>query len=73
MLRANLRYSGTEPLFRVMLESDHTHTEEDLAYLAGEISERAQKLANQSGAEIDILNCTRGGMLPVPEKALTQG
>jgi phosphoglucosamine mutase len=68
LLRANLRYSGTEPLFRVMLESDHTHTEEDLAQLAAEISERAQKLANQVGAEIDILNCTRGGLLAVPEE-----
>lgn len=73
LLRANLRYSGTEPLFRVMLESDHSHTEEDLAHLAAEISERAQKLANQTDAEIDILNCTRGGLLAVPEKALTQG
>jgi len=72
LLRANLRYSGTEPLFRVMLESDHTHTEEDLAHLAAEISEQAQKLANQCGAEIDILNCTRGGLLAVPEKELEE-
>jgi len=70
LVRVNLRYSGTEPLFRAMLESDHTHTEEDLARLAMEISDRAQTLANQSGAKIDILNCTRGGVLTVPEKTL---
>ncbi len=72
LLRVNMRYSGTEPLFRVMLEADHTHTEADLAHLAAEISESAQKLAGQTGAEIDILNCTRGGMLAVPEKVLVQ-
>ena len=70
LLRVNMRYSGTEPLFRVMLESDHTHTEADLAQLATEISEQAQRLAGRPGAEIDILNCTRGGLLAVPEKTL---
>ena len=70
LVRVNLRYSGTEPLFRVMLESDSHHTEEQLAHLAIEISGKAQKLANQAGAEIDIINCTRGGLMNVPEQAL---
>ncbi len=70
LVRVNLRYSGTEPLFRVMLESNDAHSVEDLMRLAVEISDQAQKLANQSGGEIDILNCTRGGLLPVPEKTL---
>lgn len=69
LVRINLRYSGTEPLFRAMLESNHHCTEEELAHLAAEIAERVQKLAGHAGAEIDILNCTRGGMLAVPEKA----
>ena len=70
LVRVNLRYSGTEPLFRVMLESDGRHTEEQLARLAVEISDRAQKLAGEQGAAIDIINCTRGGLMPMPEKAL---
>jgi len=70
LVRVNLRYSGTEPLFRVMLESDGQQTEEQLAHLALEISSKAQKLAGQTGAEIDIINCTRGGLMTVPERAL---
>ena len=70
LVRVNLRYSGTEPLFRAMLESNHTRTEADLAHLAAEICDHAQKLAGQPGAEIDIVNCTRGGMLAVPEQVV---
>jgi hypothetical protein len=63
LLRANLRYSGTEPLFRIMLESEKSHTEQDLATIAAEISRKVQETANQPGGSLDILNCTRGGLL----------
>lgn len=63
LLRANLRYSGTEPLFRIMLESDNTYSENDLGTIALEISKKAQQVSGQPNGSIDILNCTRGGVL----------
>jgi phosphoglucosamine mutase len=63
LLRANLRYSGTEPLFRIMLESENTYTERDLAKIAIEISRKAQEFSKQPNGYIDILNCTRGGVV----------
>jgi phosphoglucosamine mutase len=68
LIRANLRYSGTEPLLRTMLESDNSYTEDDLARIAVEISHKAQELAKQPNRKIDILNCTRGGSIKVQEK-----
>ena len=61
--RINLRYSGTEPIFRVMLESDHESTEEDLAKIAYELCLDAQKTSGVKDGTIDILNCTRGGLI----------
>jgi phosphoglucosamine mutase len=61
--RANLRYSGTEPLLRVMLESDGRQTEIDLAEAAWEVSRNAQQVAGVENGPIDILNCTRGGVI----------
>lgn len=65
LLRINLRYSGTEPLFRIMLESESTHTEKDLAEVAVEISRRVQEYSKQPYGSIDILNCTRGGTVNI--------
>jgi len=61
--RINLRYSGTEPIFRVMLESDHESTEEDLAQIAYMLCKDAQKTSGVKDGTIDILNCTRGGLI----------
>jgi phosphoglucosamine mutase len=61
--RINLRYSGTEPIFRVMLESDHESTEEDLAKIAYELCQNAQKTSGVKDGTIDILNCARGGLI----------
>jgi phosphomannomutase len=61
--RANLRYSGTEPLFRVMLESYGQQTEQDLARIAWEICRDAQQHAMIEDGMIDILNCTNGGVI----------
>jgi phosphoglucosamine mutase len=63
LLRANLRYSGTEPLFRIMLESESSYTEKDLAKIAVGIARKAQEYSKQPNGPIDILNCTRGGVV----------
>jgi hypothetical protein len=65
LVRVNLRYSGTEPRFRAMLESDGRLTERELARIAVEICRKAQQIAGVGAAEIDILNVARGGVLPV--------
>lgn len=65
LLRVNLRYSGTELLFRIMLESENTYTEKDLAKIAVEISHNVQEYSNQPNGAIDILNCTRGGVVNI--------
>lgn len=63
--RLNLRYSGTEPRFRAMLESDGRLSEEQLARIAIEICRTVQDAAGVGKAEIDVLNASRGGVLPV--------
>lgn len=66
LIRANLRYSGTEPLFRVMLESDSTRSEVDLAEIAVRLCRKVQSKREIEGTVIDILNCTSGGELTPP-------
>lgn len=63
LTRVNLRYSGTEPQMRVMIEADHTYNEADLAKIAWQICRNAQKIADSEDGFIDILNCTRGGVI----------
>ena len=63
LIRANLRYSGTEPLFRVMLESDGRQSEDDLADIADALCAKVQSNAELAAAPPDILNCTNGGIL----------
>lgn len=65
LLRVNLRYSGTEPLFRIMLESENTYSEKDLAKVAVEISRKVQNHSEKPNGSIDILNCTRGGVVNI--------
>lgn len=67
LARLNLRYSGTEPRFRAMLESDGRLSEEQLARIAVAICRQAQVTAGVGKAEIDILNTARGGVLTVSE------
>jgi phosphoglucosamine mutase len=61
--RVNIRYSGTEPLLRVMLESDGEQDESRLAEIAWELCRTAQTYSGAGEAEIDILNCTHGGVI----------
>ena len=65
LTRINLRYSGTEPKFRAMLESDGAQDEYALAKLAAKICRDAQAFAEMKDGEIEIQNCTRGGVLTV--------
>jgi len=63
LVRVNLRYSGTEPRFRAMLEADERMTEDALAEIAVRVCRRLQTVAGVGKAEIDILNVTRGGVI----------
>jgi phosphoglucosamine mutase len=65
LVEINLRYSGTEPLFRPMIESDGQLNEKDLANIAVKLCHKVQDFAGCYGNEIDILNCTHGGILNV--------
>jgi phosphoglucosamine mutase len=64
--RMELRYSGTEPLFRVMLEAGITQSEQDLANYAWKMCRAVQKATGQEnyeGYSIEILNVSKGGVL----------
>jgi phosphoglucosamine mutase len=64
LTRMNLRYSGTEPKVRLMLEADNRHTEEALAARAFKLCEAVQKATGTpAGAFLEVLNVTRGGLV----------
>jgi len=64
LVRMNLRYSGTEPKVRLMLEADNRHSEEALAGKAFELCEAVQKATGTpAGAFLEVLNVTRGGLV----------
>ncbi len=63
VLRVNFRYSGTEPLFRTMLESDASLTEVELAHIALKICRTAQQISGEPDAKVDILNVSSGGVI----------
>jgi phosphoglucosamine mutase len=66
IMRMELRYSGTEPVFRAMLEAGYEHNEEELATAAGEICRTVQQaagLAQPTPDTIEILNVSKGGKL----------
>lgn len=70
--RVNLRYSGTEPLFRAMLEANDTLAEIDLGKVAWEVCRRIQSTAHTHDGFIEILNCSSGGLLgPFSQTGLT--
>ena len=65
LTRLNLRYSGTEPKVRLMLEADTRHTVEELASRAFALCEAVQaETGTKKGAFIEVLNVTRGGLIP---------
>lgn len=65
LTRLNLRYSGTEPKVRLMLEADTRQTVEELAERAFALCEAVQSETNTpKGSFIEVLNVTRGGLIP---------
>ncbi len=65
--RVNLRYSGTEPQFRAMFDTDAATPESLLSQVAWDICRKVQAVAGFSDGFLEILNCARGGLL-VPER-----
>jgi len=68
--RMELRYSGTEPLFRAMLEADNSQSAQNLANVAWKMCLAVQKAAGLEVINedlIEILNVSKGGMLHVQE------
>lgn len=64
LTRLNLRYSGTEPKVRLMLEADTRHTESELARQAFALCEAVQKATGTpEGSFLEVLNVTRGGLV----------
>jgi len=61
--RVNLRYSGTEPIFRTMIEANYELNELDLAKISINLCRKAQYKSGNKDGYIDILNCTQGGMI----------
>jgi phosphoglucosamine mutase len=64
LTRLNLRYSGTEPKVRLMLEADNRHTEDELAQKAFALCRAVQSATHTpEGSFIEVLNVTRGGLV----------
>ena len=64
LTRINLRYSGTEPKVRLMLEADNRHTESELAEKAFVLCETVQSATGTpSGSPLEVLNVTSGGLV----------
>jgi phosphomannomutase len=64
--RMELRYSGTEPLFRVMLEGDLSSSESQLAETAWKMCKSVQTasgIKKGDSRSIEILNVSHGGLL----------
>jgi phosphoglucosamine mutase len=64
--RVNLRYSGTEPQFRAMLDTDAETPESMLSKVAWDVCRKVQALAGFDDGFLEILNCARGGVLAPP-------
>lgn len=56
----NARYSGTEPLFRVMIQGEPTHSLEEIANLAIRLCRSVQSYTGDPNGSIDVKDCTTG-------------
>ena len=67
LTRINLRYSGTEPKVRLMLEADNRHSESELARKAFVLCETVQAATGTpEGSPLEVLNVTSGGLVDRP-------
>lgn len=62
----NVRYSGTEPLVRVMVEGTTAQSLEDVARQAVRLCRAVQKAVGGGDEDIDIKDCTTGASLDLP-------
>lgn len=69
LVQLNSRYSGTEPKYRLMIESDTRHSTHELAGICWEVCDLIQReTGTPLGAKIEVLNVSAGGLVPRPEK-----
>jgi phosphoglucosamine mutase len=69
LVKINLRYSGTEPKFRLMLETDPRHTPAEVARIAWQVCDLVQHETNTpNGAKVEVLNVSDGGLMERPVK-----
>ncbi len=67
LVRMNARYSGTEPKFRLMLETDIRHRPEEIAAKAWQICNLIQnETGTPPGSKVEILNVSDGGLMQRP-------
>jgi phosphoglucosamine mutase len=67
LVRMNARYSGTEPKFRLMLETDTRHNAGEIAAKAWQICDLIQKETGTTpGSKVEILNVSDGGLMQRP-------
>jgi phosphoglucosamine mutase len=68
LVQLNSRYSGTEPKYRLMIETDTRHSTHELAVICWEICDLIQReTGTPPGAKIEVLNVSAGGLIPRPE------
>ncbi len=68
LVQLNSRYSGTEPKYRLMIETDTRHSTHELAVICWEICDLIQReTGTPPGAKIEVLNVSAGGLVPRPD------
>ena len=68
LVQLNSRYSGTEPKYRLMIETDTRHSTHELAEICWEVCDLIQReTGTPAGAKIEVLNVSAGGLVPRPE------
>ncbi len=68
LVQLNSRYSGTEPKYRLMIETDTRHSTRELAEICWEVCDLIQReTSTPPGAKIEVLNVSAGGLVPRPE------
>jgi phosphoglucosamine mutase len=65
LLRLEVRFASTEPLLRIMMESNRASDVDKLAWWSFQIGHQAQEELGFSGYPIEVLNCGRGGLITV--------